>query len=136
MAGAARRNSASPPPWARRPTSLFCLYLVLLPLLWLLWPAPLHCEWSFSTSSTTHQILIFTGPPVVTLPLFAYSLAVLVQTLVSVFTHGLFKSLLALPLVVLTHIFYGVGFWRGLFTTLRQAGAGPRTEVVLDRFTM
>ena len=69
-------------------------------------------------------------------PLALYALVVLGQTLISVFTHGVFKSLLALPLVVLTHIFYGIGFWRGLFTTLRKAGTGPRTEVVLDRFTV
>ena len=33
------------------------------------------------------------------------------------------QSLAAMPLIVLTHILYGLGFWRGLFTTLK-----PRTQ--------
>jgi len=44
--------------------------------------------------------------------------------------------LLALPLVVLSHIFYGLGFWRGLFTRLKPAGEKPRVEVTLERITL
>ena len=67
-------------------------------------------------------------------PLAFYGAAVLAQTAYSAVTRGLGMSLLALPLVVLTHLFYGVGFWKGLFTHLRKPGEKPPTEVVLDRF--
>lgn len=35
------------------------------------------------------------------------------------------------PLIVLTHICYGLGFWRGLFTSLKPAGAA-KSEVQLE----
>lgn len=115
---------------------LFCLYLVLLPLLWLLVPREFHWAWSYHPEPHAHTTIIFhpSGPRLIMAPLFAYGLAVLAQTFASIFTHGVFKSLLALPLVVVTHIFYGLGFWRGLFTRLRKKDAKPATEVVLDRF--
>src|SRR5207247_10214363 len=40
------------------------------------------------------------------LPLGAYLLAIVGQTIVSMKTHGMFKSVLALPLLVLTHVLY------------------------------
>jgi hypothetical protein len=43
------------------------------------------------------------------------------------------RSLGAAPLVVLTHLGYGWGFWRGLVTPLNRPGARPATEVVLER---
>jgi hypothetical protein len=68
----------------------------------------------------------------VAVPGLLYIAAVLAQTLASTFTHGLFKSLVALPLVILSHIFYGLGFWRGLFTNLNQDKSRPVTEVSLE----
>ena len=44
----------------------------------------------------------------------------------------LVRSLLALPLVIASHIFYGLGFWRGLFTALKPAGQKPAFEVQLE----
>jgi succinoglycan biosynthesis protein ExoA len=66
------------------------------------------------------------------LPLAAYFVVVLGQTLLSAKDHGLLKGLLALPLVILTHIFYGLGFWRGLFTKLKKT-AQERPQVSLER---
>lgn len=37
------------------------------------------------------------------------------------------------PWVVATHLGYGLGFLRGLFTTLKPASARPKIEVVLER---
>jgi hypothetical protein len=42
------------------------------------------------------------------------------------------RSVLALPLQVLSHLLYGCGFWRGLTTRLRQPGDKPVTEVQLE----
>ena len=70
--------------------------------------------------------------PVVFAPLGLYLLAVVAQTVVSMTTKGFLRSLLATPLVVASHIFYGLGFWRGLFTTLKPAGQKPAFEVQLE----
>jgi succinoglycan biosynthesis protein ExoA len=86
---------------------LFCLYLVIGP--WFGW--------------------------IGLLPLAAYVIALLGQALVSAKDHGLLKSLLALPLVMLTHIFYGLGFWRGLFTKLQRTRANP-IDVSLERIAL
>ncbi len=68
-------------------------------------------------------------------PLAVYALVILLQTLVSIPTHGLLRSVLAMPLLVASHVFYGFGFWRGLFTRLHSgpAESRPRIEVVLER---
>jgi succinoglycan biosynthesis protein ExoA len=81
---------------------LFCLYLLLLPFL-------------------------ARFGRVVWLPLLAYALALLLQTIASAGKHGIGRALLALPLVAATHIVYGLGFWRGLFTRPK-----PRTPVAAE----
>ena len=58
-------------------------------------------------------------------PLAAYGLAVLAQGAALVPQGGLLRSLGAMPLIVLAHLMYGVGFWRGLFTRLRRDGTPP-----------
>src|SRR4051812_892385 len=70
------------------------------------------------------------------LPLIGYVGAVLAQTAVSCGRHGVAKGILAMPLLTLTHIFYGIGFWRGLFTKLKSGAAGPRIEVSLERISL
>lgn len=42
------------------------------------------------------------------------------------------RSIAAGPLIVLTHILYGCGFWRGLFTKLKLPGQGPPVPVALE----
>jgi hypothetical protein len=54
------------------------------------------------------------------------------QTLVSAARHGIAPSLAAMPLIVITHVFYGLGFWRGLFTRLGAGATQPRIEVALE----
>jgi hypothetical protein len=66
------------------------------------------------------------------MPLGLYALVVLGQAATLVRTGGVFRSLAAVPLIVLTHLLYGLGFWRGLFTTLKQPGQGPPTPVVIE----
>ena len=84
---------------------LFCLYVLLLPAAFL-WPWVL---W----------------------PMAAYALAVVLQTL-ALIPRGGFLALGALPLIVLTHLLYGLGFWKGLFTTLGKSGGTSDTQVTLE----
>jgi succinoglycan biosynthesis protein ExoA len=67
-------------------------------------------------------------------PLAFYAAAIVLQTLASVSEQGLPRSFLAMPLLVASHVFYGLGFWRGLFTKLNDAKSEsrPRIEVVLE----
>jgi glycosyltransferase involved in cell wall biosynthesis len=67
------------------------------------------------------------------LPLGLYGLVVLAQTVVLIPRGGLARSLAASPLLVLSHIFYGLGFWRGLFTKLNAAATRAATHVELER---
>ena len=70
--------------------------------------------------------------PVVFAPLGLYLVVVFLQTLASMLSKGFLRSLLAAPLLVVSHVFYGLGFWRGLFTALKKPGDRPVTEVTLD----
>lgn len=69
-------------------------------------------------------------------PLAFYALAVLGQTLASAASKGLGKALLAMPLVVLTHICYGIGFWRGLFTKVERGKKNTNIEVTLEKVSL
>ena len=89
---------------------LFCVYLLALPLLMTLTPFGKACL----------------------VPLVFYVLAVLAQAAVLAAGGRVLQSLAAIPLIVLTHIFYGVGFWCGLFTTLRPPGQQPPGRVRLE----
>ena len=87
---------------------LFCLYLVLWPLFGRVGLVPLGC----------------------------YLLAVAFQTMASVATKGFFNSVAALPLVVLTHLLYGLGFWRGLFRRLKSSAALSAAPIELERIQL
>ena len=65
-------------------------------------------------------------------PLGIYCVAIILQTLALMPTGRIVRSLLAMPLLVASHIFYGLGFWRGLFTKLKRVGNQPAIEVVLE----
>ncbi len=65
-------------------------------------------------------------------PIAIYVLAVVVQTLVSMPKQGAARSLAAAPLLVVTHVLYGFGFWRGLFTRLRPSDEEGGVPVVLE----
>ncbi len=62
-------------------------------------------------------------------PLGFYAMAVLAQTSALIPAGGAARGVGALPLIVLTHLLYGLGFWRGLFTPLR---APARSEVPVE----
>lgn len=94
---------------------LFCVYLLALVVI-----EPITC---------TRSILISEW---VAAPLAAYALVILAQTAVSMATRGALRGLLAMPLLVMSHILYGFGFWRGLFTRLRPPGERMDASVKLE----
>lgn len=65
-------------------------------------------------------------------PLALYVFAVILQTLALIPLGGLVKSFYASPFIVLTHLLYGLGFCRGLFTKLKTGGERPKILVVLE----
>lgn len=83
---------------------LFCVFLVALPLL---------------------------GNPGLAV-LGVYVLAVLAQAVALMPLGGVLRSVAAMPFIVLTHLLYGIGFWRGLFTKLNRGETKPAVEVVLE----
>ena len=89
---------------------LFCLYLLALVFLLALTPIARVCL----------------------VPLAFYALAVLAQAVVLAAGGRVLQSLAAIPLILLTHILYGVGFWRGLVTPLRPPGQHPPGQVLLE----
>lgn len=89
---------------------LFCAYLVALPFLVLV---PMIGKIS----------LVVLG---------AYFFAVLAQAAVLMPRGGIMRSLVAIPFIVLTHLLYGLGFWRGLFTRLNHGKNKSSVEVVLE----
>jgi succinoglycan biosynthesis protein ExoA len=66
-------------------------------------------------------------------PLGVYFAAIILQTLVLMLSGGIVRGLLALPLLVASHIFYGLGFWRGLFTQLKTGGKTAAVPVTLEK---
>jgi len=66
------------------------------------------------------------------LPMACYVLAVLAQAVVLAAGGKVLRSFAAILLIVLTHILYGLGFWRGLFTALRRPGQRAPGQVNLE----
>lgn len=64
-------------------------------------------------------------------PLGFYCLGLLAQAGVLATSGGLIRSVAAIPLIVLTHVLYGFGFWRGLFTLL-NASPQDRAAVAVE----
>jgi cellulose synthase/poly-beta-1,6-N-acetylglucosamine synthase-like glycosyltransferase len=91
---------------------LFLVYLLTMPALLLAAPA--------------------IGRFLLVLPLAVYCLAVLAQAVVLAATGGILHSLAAMPLIGLTHILYGFGFWRGLFTSLRTPSVEQPVAIELQ----
>jgi hypothetical protein len=89
---------------------LFLVYLVALPFVMLLSPLG----------------------KIALVPLALYALAVLAQAAALMGNGRIFQSVAAIPLILLTHILYGLGFWRGLFTNLKSPGELAPAPVVLE----
>jgi succinoglycan biosynthesis protein ExoA len=68
------------------------------------------------------------------LPLIGYSLALIVQTLANL-RFGFARAICSLPLLFATHFFYGLGFWRGLFTSVKKSKPAT-TEVLIERMPL
>jgi hypothetical protein len=98
---------------------LFLVYLLLLPIVWAI---PLHPDWEWLRK-------------VYHLPLLLYAVAILLQTVVLIPQGGVFRSLCALPLMMMSHLLYGAGFWRGLFTNLRPPEQHSDDAVKLETIT-
>jgi succinoglycan biosynthesis protein ExoA len=89
---------------------LFCVFLVALPFLLV---PPMLAKISLAV-------------------LGIYIVAVLTQAVALIPRGGILRSLATIPFIVLTHILYGFGFWRGLFTELNRGETKPAVEVVLE----
>ena len=61
-----------------------------------------------------------------------YIVAVLAQAAALMPRGGVLRSLAATPFIALTHLLYGLGFWRGLFTKLNRGENKSSVEVVLE----
>jgi len=99
-------------------------------LLYCLFTAALLLVEKFQLAPVPAFLVIAVGVPAL-----LYDLAILAQTLASMPHHGIVRSLLAAPLLVATHIFYGLGFWHGLFTRVNRSKPAT-TEVTFDRITI
>jgi cellulose synthase/poly-beta-1,6-N-acetylglucosamine synthase-like glycosyltransferase len=64
----------------------------------------------------------------------AYAIALVGQTIVNCH-KGLVRTCCALPLLFATHFFYGLGFWRGLFSRVNRTKP-VTTEVTFDRIVL
>jgi len=62
-----------------------------------------------------------------------YFVALLAQGVALLPSAGLIRTAGAIPLIVLTHVLYGIGFWRGLFTKLNTNRQTPPTKVDLEK---
>ena len=91
---------------------LFVAFLLLLPFLFL-----------FAPSQRTQALTL----------LALYVLSLLGQGLALSRTNSTRYSLAAASLIFMTHVLYGVGFWRGLLTKLKSTEERPATEVTLEK---
>src|SRR5262249_38298380 len=98
---------------------LLCAYIVCLALV----------EAGIFAEPTTAVGWIAVGP------LGLYVAAVITQTLVSIRSRGVLRSLLALPLLIASPLYYGLGFWWGLFTQPKKPNDASRPSVSLERVT-
>ena len=95
---------------------LFLVYLLTLPVVWAIAFSPAPWQWELYH-----------------LPLLGYGMAVLLQVIALIPAAGGVRGLCALPLIVLTHLLYGYGFWCGLFTRLKPPGEKSDVPVKLER---
>jgi succinoglycan biosynthesis protein ExoA len=95
---------------------LFLVYLLTLPVVWALTFVP-AAIWQ---------------PDVYQLPLMIYGMVVLLQVIALIPSGGAVRGLCAMPLIVLTHLLYGFGFWHGLFTRLKPPGEKSTVPVQLE----
>jgi hypothetical protein len=66
------------------------------------------------------------------MPLVLYVVLLLVQAVMLLPQGRVAQSLCAIPLMILTHVVYGIGFWCGLFTKLKPASAQNAASILLE----
>ena len=69
-------------------------------------------------------------------PLLLYLLAVIFDAAALSLRGGIIQGLCAIPLIILVHVLYGLGFWRGLFTKLKTGQDRPNIEVRLENIPL
>jgi succinoglycan biosynthesis protein ExoA len=90
---------------------LFCLYLIALPFV-------VAAFWSVKTVALLSL-----------LPLVLYLLVVLGQTVCVAAWSNPALAMLAMPMMILSNILYGLGFWRGLFIKIQTPPAAPEKDI-------
>jgi len=97
---------------------LFCAYLVYVAF---------YCLASLFSSTLRAWLFLVLAPLVV------YALVVLAQVLALIPQAGIGRSIAAAPLIVLSHVLYGFGMGRGLFTTFKpEAERTIHAQVALE----
>jgi cellulose synthase/poly-beta-1,6-N-acetylglucosamine synthase-like glycosyltransferase len=89
---------------------LFCVYLLLMTL----------------------AVILRQAKPLFFAPLALYGCLVLGLAAALIPRGGPWRALAAIPLIVLTHVLYGIGFWRGLFTKLKPPNQTSPPPVKLE----
>ncbi len=69
------------------------------------------------------------------IPLTFYVLALGLQTVALAGRGRVTGAIAAAPLIVLSHLCYGWGFWRGLFTKLTPRGQRANVKVTLEKIS-
>jgi len=72
-------------------------------------------------------------PPIMWWPLAFYAAALLVQAVAALPIRRIAWTPLIMLLILASHVFYGIGFWRGCFTTLRLPPKDAPPAVKLER---
>lgn len=97
---------------------------------------PLFCLYLLALLIGAAIVLVYPGfgrvEGIGLVPLLFYALALLGQAAALASGGQVLQSLATMPLIVLTHILYGLGFWRGLFTRLKPPEQREPVPVVLE----
>jgi glycosyltransferase involved in cell wall biosynthesis len=101
---------------------LFCLYLAIVAAVWI----------AALVVAGLARLGVYS-----LMPLVLYALVVLGQVPALLRRGGLARSIAALPLIVLSHVLYGAGFWRGLLTKFKPVEQRKiQAQVVLETVSL
>jgi succinoglycan biosynthesis protein ExoA len=114
---------------------LFVLFLLLTPIwVWLGWydvrmRSVVHVSHNGESIQSSSMWLGIAWSVVA-----AYAIALVGQTIANC-RKGILRAGAALPFLFATHVFYGLGFWRGLFSRMDRTKPST-TDVTFDRITL
>jgi succinoglycan biosynthesis protein ExoA len=74
--------------------------------------------------------------PLALVPFLFYLFILLAQGALLMMHGSPLETACAVPLIFLSNLLYGLGFWRGLFTALKPPEQRPRQEVVVERIPL